>query len=188
MKKVLLVICIALVAASCGSDKKEKNKAGSFVKKEVKGKQAVKTTKTETKKEAPSNEASSNEASSNEAVIVLSSNDQMQYDKHELKVKAGQKVTLTLKHTGKMSKTVMGHNFVLLKKGTDIAEFAGRAMTAAATEYVPKGDKAVIVNTKIIGGGESVTITFDAPEKGTYDYICSFPGHYVMMKGKFIVE
>jgi azurin len=31
-------------------------------------------------------------------------------------------------------------------------------------------------------------IEFIAPEKGTYDYICSFPGHFAMMKGKLIVE
>ncbi|MCB0632702.1 MAG: azurin, partial [Lewinella sp.] len=26
------------------------------------------------------------------------------------------------------------------------------------------------------------------PAPGTYDYICSFPGHYALMQGKFIVE
>ena len=40
----------------------------------------------------------------------------------------------------------------------------------------------------MIGGGQSDTIEFDAPEPGTYDFICSFPGHYSVMKGKFIVE
>ena len=29
---------------------------------------------------------------------------------------------------------------------------------------------------------------FLPPKKGVYDFICSFPGHYAMMKGKFIVE
>jgi azurin len=40
----------------------------------------------------------------------------------------------------------------------------------------------------MIGGGESTVIEFVAPEAGTYTYICSFPGHYAMMKGKLIVE
>jgi azurin len=40
----------------------------------------------------------------------------------------------------------------------------------------------------MIGGGEQTTITFDAPEKGVYDFICSFPGHVALMQGKFIVE
>ena len=40
----------------------------------------------------------------------------------------------------------------------------------------------------MIGGGESVTIEFDAPEAGTYDFLCTFPAHFAMMKGKFIVK
>jgi azurin len=80
----------------------------------------------------------------------------------------------------------MGHNFVLLTKGTDIAKFATAAMNAKATEYIPS--KGVIAHTKLIGGGESTTIKFTVSAKGTYDFICSFPGHYAMMKGKFIVE
>ena len=55
-------------------------------------------------------------------------------------------------------------------------------------EYIPDGGNQVIVHTKLIGGGESDTITFDAPEKGTYEFICSFPGHYMSMKGKLIIK
>lgn len=172
MKNTMLVILIAVIALSCGNDKKTKQQVKPPIKKEVKT-EAVK--------------ASKEEVSSNETTILLSSNDQMQYDKNELKVKAGQKVTLTLKHTGKMAKNVMGHNFVLLKKGVNIPKFAEKAMVAIATEYIPEGDD-IIIYTKLIGGGESVAITFDAPAKGTYDYICSFPGHYALMQGKFIVE
>ncbi len=118
--------------------------------------------------------------------IVLNSNDQMKFDKEEIKVKAGQKVKLTLNHTGKLPKEAMGHNFVLLTAGTDIAAFATAAMKAKKNEYIPSDG--VIAHTKLIGGGESTTIEFTVPKKGTYDFICSFPGHYGMMKGKFIVE
>lgn len=119
--------------------------------------------------------------------ITLASNDQMQFDMDEIRVKAGQTVTLTLTHTGSLDKTVMGHNFVLLTQGTDIATFGQQAMMAKDTEYIPEGES-VIVHTALIGGGESDTITFEAPAAGTYDFICSFPGHYALMKGKFIVE
>lgn len=119
--------------------------------------------------------------------LIINSNDQMQYDKKVLKVKTGSKVQLTLNHTGKMPKDMMGHNWVLLKKDTDIAAFATKSMAAKATDYIPDSD-AVIAHTKTLGGGESTTITFDAPEKGEYDFICSFPAHYALMKGKFIVE
>ena len=126
--------------------------------------------------------------SSDEVKLTLEGNDLMQYDKKELRVKEGSTVTLTLTHVGKMAKAVMGHNFVLLKPGTDMATFANAAMTAVDNEYIPKDTDQGIVNTKMLGGGESTTITFEAPAKGTYDYICSFPGHYGLMQGKFIVE
>ncbi len=118
--------------------------------------------------------------------INLGSNDAMKFDKTEIKVKEGQKITLTLTHTGKMSKDLMGHNFVLLKKGTDLAKFAEAAMAAKDNNYIP--NEGVIAHTGIIGGGETTTVTFIAPAKGTYDFICSFPGHYGIMNGKFIVE
>lgn len=122
-----------------------------------------------------------------EVQLELGSNDMMQFDKAELKAPAGSTVTLTLTHNGQLPKNAMGHNFVLLKQGTDLPTFANKAMTAAASDYIPEGDE-VIAHTKLIGGGETTSITFDAPEAGTYDYICSFPGHYAIMKGKFIVE
>lgn len=120
--------------------------------------------------------------------IILNSNDQMRFDKNEIRVKAGQKVQLTLKHTGKMAKTIMGHNFVLLKKDANVGDFARAAIAAADNHYVPKGTDQVIAYTPIIGGGEEATIEFQAPAPGTYTFICSFPGHYVIMQGKFIVE
>jgi azurin len=118
--------------------------------------------------------------------IVINSDDQMRFDTNEIKVKAGEKIKLTLNHTGNLAKNVMGHNFVLLTKGTDVAKFSRDAMNEKEKEYIPS--TGVIVHTKLIGGGESTTIEFTAPEKGTYDFVCSFPGHYAMMKGKFIVE
>lgn len=118
--------------------------------------------------------------------IVINSNDQMQFDLSEIKVKAGEKIKLTLNHTGKLPKSSMGHNFVLLEKGTDVGTFAQAAMNAKADDYIPS--KGALAYTDLIGGGESSTIEFTAPAKGSYNFICSFPGHYAMMKGKFIVE
>ncbi|MBG6236216.1 azurin [Pedobacter sp. CAN_A7] len=122
-------------------------------------------------------------------VISLEGNDMMQFNQTAFKVAAGQLVTLTLKHTGKMDKTAMGHNFVLLKPGTDLVAFSTKAMEAKDNEYIPKGESAsILAHTKLLGGGESDTITFTVAEKGTYEFICSFPGHVSMMKGKLIVE
>ena len=124
---------------------------------------------------------------SKETFIIINSNDLMKFDQNELRVFEGQKITLTLNHTGKMSKEIMGHNFVLLKKDTNLNDFAQRAMLARDNEYIPDGNE-TIAYTKMIGGGESDTITFTAPEKGSYTYICTFPGHYGLMRGVLIVS
>lgn len=124
----------------------------------------------------------------NLAELVITGNDLMKFNKSELKAKAGQKVKLTLRHVGKSDKMVMGHNVVILKLGTDIAMFAGKAAMSKDNDYIPEATTDVIAHTKMIGGGETAVVEFTAPEAGEYDFICSFPGHFGMMKGKFIVE
>jgi len=120
--------------------------------------------------------------------ITLIANDKMQYNKSEINVYAGQTIVFTLTHKGSAPVKTMGHNFTLLKKGTSVPRFAMKANKFSQHHYIPKNTKSVIVHTKLLGGGESDTITFEAPEKGTYDYICTFPGHYPTMNGKFIVH
>lgn len=133
-------------------------------------------------KEEPSTVQSSTMSNS----VILNSNDQMKFDKKIIRVNANQKVTLTLNHNGRFPASSMGHNFVLIKKDVDVNEYALRAAGARNSEYIPEGDNE-IAYTKMLGGGESDTITFDAPEPGTYVFICSFPGHYQLMMGEFIV-
>ncbi|MDQ7918404.1 azurin [Mesonia sp. MT50] len=170
MKKLILFFATALLI-SCGNDKKEEKpsmKIGS---------------KTE-KKVSPSN-------SSEDGVVtvMITGNDQMKFNKSEIRVKAGQKVKLTLRHIGKLDKNVMGHDWALLTKDADM-DSVGRAATLDGDkEGIPEDIKdKLIVYTKMLGGGESDTIEFDAPPAGTYTYICTFPAHYMTMNGKLIVE
>lgn len=120
--------------------------------------------------------------------IIVEANDRMQFDTKEITVKSGEEITLTLKHVGKLPVQAMGHNWVLLKEGVVVKDFAVAAMKAKDNGYLPKDSDQIIASTKLLGGGESDTITFDAPEKGTYTFICTFPGHYGIMQGTFIVE
>ena len=120
--------------------------------------------------------------------IVITSDDYMKFNTREIIVQSGKIVKLTLKHIGQLDVQVMGHNFVLLKKKVDLIEFANKAATARDNQYIPVGSDEVIVYTDMIGGGQETAIEFLPPEPGVYDFICSFPGHYAMMKGKFIVE
>lgn len=122
--------------------------------------------------------------------ITITGNDQMRYDTTAFEVTGGEQVRVVLKNAGKLPKVAMGHNLIILKKGVNIVSFAQAAMTAAATDYIPadrKGDVFVYIN--LLGPGESDTIEFTAPsESGNYDYLCSFPGHWALMKGIMTVK
>jgi azurin len=123
--------------------------------------------------------------------LEITGNDQMQYDKKELTVTEGEKVTLTLKHIGKLPKAAMGHNVVILKAGTAIPTFAMKCAPAAATDYIPQDEeskKLIIAHTDMVGGGETTSVTFTAPAAGEYPYLCTFPGHFGLMTGKLIVK
>lgn len=126
-----------------------------------------------------------NQPLTNDVEITIESSDQMKYNLSEIRVESGQTVTLTLVHTGSLPKVAMGHNWVLLERGTDVRSFALGAMKSKDNQYLP--DSGYIVATDLIGGGEQTTITFTAPSSGEYDFICSFPGHYGLMQGKLIV-
>ncbi len=124
-----------------------------------------------------------------EVTLHISGDDNMKFDKTELRAKEGQQVKIVLKHTGKAPLTAMGHNIVILAQGTDVAAFTTQAIEAKDNDYIPKSmEQNVIAHTKMIGGGEAAEVVFTAPAKGSYDFLCSFPGHAALMKGKFVVE
>ncbi|MGZ3837338.1 MAG: plastocyanin/azurin family copper-binding protein [Flavisolibacter sp.] len=113
-------------------------------------------------------------------VVSLTADDQKKFSTIEINVKAGEKVTLTLKNIGTMPKAAMAHNFILLKDGTDLNAFAKEALNAP--DHIPPGNPNIIAHTRLLGPGESDTIEFTVPA-GSYTYICSFPTHYLTMTG-----
>lgn len=123
------------------------------------------------------------------AEVTIEANDQMKYNLDRIDVKEGQTVRLTLKHVGTLPVEAMGHNWILVKPGTDKEAFAAAAMNAKESGYIPAEFEAnIIAHTDMIGGGAETTIEFAAPAKGFYSYFCSFPGHIGFMKGTFYVN
>ena len=115
--------------------------------------------------------------------VEIHADDKMRYDVTAFEVKPGQKVSVTLKNVGTTPKFSMGHNFVVLDRtinpGNVQASFLDKASTEASHDYVPPDAKEVLAHTKLLGPGESETVTFNAPFiPGEYLYLCSFPGHY----------
>lgn len=141
--------------------------------------------------QAPAANASADAKPATGRAIEITANDQMKFNVTEIHAKAGEALAVTLTNVGTVPKFSMGHNWVLLKEGTDIAAFATDAMTAATTEYIPASFKdRILAATKLLGPKESDTALFYAPAKpGRYPFLCAFPGHMqVGMKGELIVE
>ncbi|MFO3704257.1 azurin [Xanthomonas codiaei] len=119
--------------------------------------------------------------------VTITGNDQMKFDQSAITIAPDcTQVELTLKHSGKMAAAVMGHNWVLTKTA-DFQPVANAGVRSSiADSYLPKADARVIAHTKVIGGGQSTTVSFATSKLtkgGAYMFFCSFPGHWAMMKG-----
>lgn len=108
----------------------------------------------------------------------------------EIKAKPKERLTFVL-----TNKDPMPHNFVLIEPGS--LEKVGAASTemladpdAFAKHYVPEMDE-VIWHSHLMehSAWTHVKFNFDAPEEpGIYPYTCTFPGHWMIMKGQLIVK
>jgi len=112
----------------------------------------------------------------------------LQYSPRRLRVPPGRRVALTFRNTD-MS---MPHNFVLVQPQRLEAIGEGAMLLAAdpraiATHYVPN-DPGVICLSPILNPGDQYSIYFDSPtKKGAYPFVCTFPGHWKVMRGVLYV-
>ncbi|MEN8736183.1 MAG: plastocyanin/azurin family copper-binding protein, partial [Akkermansiaceae bacterium] len=111
------------------------------------------------------------------------------FTKTEFTVTSGQPVKLVFANTDATE-----HNLLILAKDTPIQEIGeaanemARDPEAAQKQYLPD-DKRIIHATRMLKKGQSQTLRFTAPtEPGTYPYLCTFPGHWTIMKGTMIVR
>lgn len=122
-----------------------------------------------------------------ECKVEVQSTDQMTFNVKELQIsKSCKSFTVTLQHTGTLPKNVMGHNLVVAK-AADVQGVSVDAMAAGADKgYLKEADARVIAHTKLIGGGESDSVSFDVAKLAageSYQFFCTFPGHAALMKG-----
>lgn len=117
--------------------------------------------------------------------LIISTIPGLKYDKKSLSVKAGSTVKLTFYNNDDMP-----HNIVFTAPGK--ADAVGKAaldlgLQGERLDYVPNSDN-VLHFTQLLGPGARETIYFRAPEKpGAYQYVCTFPGHYLSMRGTLSV-
>ena len=129
-------------------------------------------------------------ASADVCQLTINATDQMRFEQQTLQVDSKcTEVQVTLHNTGKMPANVMGHDWVLTKT-SDVAAVANAGMSAGiANNYQLPGDKRIVAATKVVGGGENTTVSFSTAQleaNASYTYFCSAPGHFSIMKGKFV--
>ena len=116
----------------------------------------------------------------------------MKFNLTRIDAKAGETIKVVLRNVGSLPKAAMGHNFVLLKSGVNVDEFAAAAITAGPSkDYFPtdKVDQ-TLGHTKLTGPGETAEVTITLPTApGEYAYLCTFPGHFAAgMRGVVAVK
>jgi azurin len=124
-------------------------------------------------------------------VVEITGDDFMKFSLTSFEAKPGQKVTLRLKNIGELPKEATAHNWVLLAKEAYTPKFVEQGMPHPERDYIAfEQEFYVLAKTKLLGPGESDSVTFTAPAAaGSYDYICTFPEHCTGgMKGVMTVR
>jgi azurin len=123
--------------------------------------------------------------------VTITAGDMMKYDVMAITAAPGEELKVVLVNGGTQPKKIMGHNWILLKAGSDAGAFAAAAQPFEANEYFPDALKdQVLARIKLLGPKETGEVTFKAPTKpGDYPFLCTFPAHFLIgMKGVLTVK
>jgi azurin/lysophospholipase L1-like esterase/glucose/arabinose dehydrogenase len=107
--------------------------------------------------------------------------EKMSYDLKTFEVKAG--ATLKVRF---INHDFMPHNLVFAQPGS--ANAIGMAAIALGAEgfakaFIPESDQ-ILMASKLLASKEEQVMEFKVPSKaGDYDYLCTFPGHHLLMRG-----
>lgn len=121
-------------------------------------------------------------------MVIKTIPERLLFDVREFKVKPGAPVKLVFENPD-----VTPHNLLIVQPGAaDEVGMAGNEMAKTpdgmAKGFIPDSAK-ILQKTKMLMQGEVETLRFHAPKApGRYPYICTFPGHWLVMKGEMLVE
>lgn len=118
--------------------------------------------------------------------ITINAVEGLQYDRVRFAVQPGQQIELTLDNISSLA-----HNLIITAPGTRQAIVAAAnrmGVDGLERDYVPRSDSVLHV-IPVLDPGEQYTLTFTAPsEEGVYPYVCTYPGHGVIMYGAMYVS
>lgn len=125
---------------------------------------------------------------SNARLITIKAGPNLSFEPRSFTVSAGEPISITF-----LNPDVVPHNWALTNPGAleRVGDLANRIIAdpeAVLRHYVPATED-VIAFTDITFPEKSFTIYLTAPtEKGRYPYLCTFPGHWMLMNGVMVVE
>ena len=177
----LLAAACMLALAACGGETGPTDQAAATPASEAVATEAVPTEAVPVDAVAPAADCSTE----------ITGNDAMQFDTASIDVPSScSEFTITLHHAGQMPVAAMGHN-VVVSLASDREAIATAGMAAGVEgDYVPAADPRVIAHTGLVGGGETTSVTFPVSAlqgAGPYEFFCSFPGHWAVMRGSIQV-
>ena len=108
--------------------------------------------------------------------------DGLEFDASSLIASAGSEVVLTFSNRS----TIFQHNWVLVLTGTKDAVATAGVSAGPTNDWIPPNDERVLFKTRLLNAGETQEIRFTL-ESGTYQFVCTFPGHNLTMFGDFQV-
>lgn len=120
--------------------------------------------------------------------ITIETASNLSFATRSFTVKPGEFIEFKLKNPD-----VVPHNWALLKPGTleRVGKLANKLISdpeAAIRHYIPKTDDVLVYTNVVLPKDENI-IYFNAPKQpGRYPYLCTFPGHWLVMNGEMIVE
>lgn len=141
------------------------------------------------KSETPAAAPAAAPAADGARTVAITADDAMKFSVTEIRAEPGEKLRISLKNLGRMPRQAMAHNWVLLVAMPD-ADVLALAQGAAARmpEYLPAEAAKVLAHTRLLGPNETDTIELTAPAApGEYPFVCTFPGHAALMRGKLLV-
>jgi azurin len=112
---------------------------------------------------------------------VASDGDQLAFKPDHLFCRTGSHVHLFFHHAGQILDDP--HDWVLLRPG-HLNEFLADAERSPDNVVIPAHDQTmVLAATSFCGKQHTVLVEFTAPAPGSYDFVCSVPGHGQTMRG-----
>jgi putative heme-binding domain-containing protein len=120
--------------------------------------------------------------------ITIEAGKNLTFSVRTIKARAGEAIKLTF-----VNPDSVPHNWALIKPGSlaKVGDLVNKIIAepdAATRHYIPRTDD-VLAFTDIVVPQDQFTISFRVPNApGRYPFLCTFPGHWMVMNGELIAE